>query len=47
MSGFITKPEVESNKTFIVETWGADFFDACLQAEGKTFLGLLVELGRI
>ena len=47
MSGFITKVEVEANKDFIVETWGEDFYIACLQAEGKTFLGLLAELGKI
>lgn len=47
MSGFITKTECEANRDFIIETWGADFYEACLQAEGKTFLGLLAEFGRI
>ncbi len=47
MSGFITKAECEAHRNWIVETWGQDFFDACLISEGKTFLGLLVEMGRI
>lgn len=47
MSGFITKAEVIANETFIVETWGRDFFEICLVSEGKTFLGLLVEFGKI
>ena len=47
MSGFITKKEVESNREFIVATFGKDFYDACLAAEGQTFLGLLVRFGKI
>ena len=45
MSGFITKVEVEANEEMIVETWGREFFNACLQAEGETFLSLLVKFG--
>jgi len=47
MAGFITKAEVEANREYIVTTWGKDFYDVCLVSEGKTFLGLLVEFGRI
>lgn len=47
MSGFITKIEVEANKEFIVASYGVEFYDACLQAEGQTFLGLLMKLGKI
>lgn len=47
MSGFITKPEVEANAEFIIETWGQAFYDACLQAEGETFLGLLTRFNGI
>jgi len=47
MSGFITKTEVAANENFIVETWGREFFEVCLESEGKTFLGLLAECGKI
>lgn len=47
MSGFITKPEVEANRDFIVEAYGAEFYDACLVAEGTTFLALLVRHGKL
>ena len=47
MSGFITKIECEANRDFIVETWGAEFYAACLASEGKTFLGLLAEFNKI
>ena len=47
MSGFITKPEVIANEAMIVETWGRDFFVACLGAEGETFLSMLVRHGKI
>ena len=47
MNGFITKTEVEQNKEFIVETWGLDFFNICMKSEGKTFLGILAEYGKI
>lgn len=47
MSGFITKIEIEANKEFIVTTYGIEFYDACLAAEGQTFLGLLIKLGKI
>jgi len=48
MQGFITKREVEDNQEFIIEQYGRDFFDACLAAdEGSTFLGLLIEYGKI
>jgi len=47
MAGFICKPEVEANRDFIVQTWGAEFYAACLQAEGETFLSLLVKYNKI
>jgi hypothetical protein len=47
MSGFITKVEVKANADYIISTWGKDFYDLCLRSEGKTFLGLLVECGKI
>ena len=47
MSGFITKIELEQNRDWVVETYGQDFYDACLTAEGETFLGMLVKCGKI
>jgi hypothetical protein len=47
MSGFITKAECVENRQFIVDTWGLPFYNACLEAEGQTFLGLLIEKGLI
>jgi len=47
MSGFITKPEVESNREMICETWGVEFYEACLKAEGTTFLSMLMKHGKI
>jgi hypothetical protein len=47
MSGFITKTECEANRNFIIETWGIEFFEICMESEGKTFLGLLSECGKI
>ncbi len=43
MSGFITKTEVEANAKLIIEAWGREFYMACLEAEGETFLGLLTK----
>ena len=47
MSGFITKIELEQNRDWVVETYGQDFYDACLMAEGETFLGMLIKYGKI
>jgi len=47
MSGFITKVECEANREFLVDTYGEDFYTACLAAEGTTFLALLMEHGKI
>ena len=47
MSGFITKVECEAQRAYIIVTWGFAFYDACLAAEGKTFLSLLNEWGGI
>ena len=47
MSGFITKVEVEKNKKFIVETYGAAFYEACLLCEGETFLGMLIKHNKV
>jgi len=47
MSGQITKTECIANREFIQATWGDEFYAACLISEGKTFLGLLIELGKI
>jgi hypothetical protein len=47
MSGFITEPEVIANKQFIMENYGKDFFAACLEATGTTFLALLCKHGKI
>jgi hypothetical protein len=47
MSGFITKVEVEANRDLIIEAWGLDFYNACLKAEGETFLSLLAKLNKI
>ena len=45
MGGFITKKEVEENRDFILDTWGEAVYNACMHAEGKTFLSVLVEMG--
>jgi hypothetical protein len=45
MGGFITKAEVEANRQFIVDTWGERVYNACMNAEGSTFLAVLVECG--
>ena len=48
MSGFITQVEVKQNQQLIIETWGEEFYLACLSAEdGTTFLGLLMSYGKI
>lgn len=47
MSGFITKPEVKANEAWIRDNYGDEFYAACLEAEGETFLGLLVKHGKI
>lgn len=47
MSGFITKKEVQENRQFIIESYGVEFYNACLKAEGQTFLGLLIQWGKI
>lgn len=47
MSGFITKIEVQDNRDYIVSTWGEEFYAACLQAEGETFLSLLIKFNKI
>ena len=47
MSGFITKIEVQENREWMVETYGQEFYDACLLAEGQTFLGMLVKYHKI
>lgn len=47
MSGFITKKEVQENREFIVDTYGKAFYNACLKAEGETFLSMLVKWGKI
>lgn len=47
MSGFITKPEVIGNRELIVEFYGESFYNACLEAEGETYLSLLVKHGKI
>jgi len=48
MAGFITKTEVEVNAQYIKDTYGDDFYAACLAApEGSTFLGLLIAHGKI
>jgi len=47
MSGFITKTECEEKRDYIVETWGVEFYDACLNAVGETFLSLLIKHGKI
>lgn len=47
MSGFITKPELEQNHDWVVETYGQEFYDACMNAEGETFLGMLMRFGKI
>ncbi len=47
MAGFICKPEVEANRDFIVQAYGIEFYVACLEAEGETFLSLLVKHKKI
>lgn len=47
MSGFITKVECEANKQFIIDTWGEEFYNKCLDCVGQTFLGLLCAEGKI
>ena len=39
--------EVIENAEFIIENYGVLFYLACLNAQGKTFLGLLVEFHKI
>ena len=47
MSGFITKKEIQENRQYIIDTYGEAFYNECLNAEGETFLGLLVKFGKI
>jgi len=47
MSGFIQKAEVIQCRKHIVATWGEDFYNACLEAEGTSFLSMLVKHGKI
>jgi hypothetical protein len=47
MSGFITKTECQKNRQYIIDTWGEAFYNACLEAEGETFLSLLISWGLI
>jgi len=48
MAGFITKTEVLKNRELIIQQWGKEFYDACLEApEGTTFLGLLIIFEKI
>ena len=47
MSGFITKKEVIENSEIIIDIYGVVFYTACLQAEGTTFLSMLVKFGKI
>lgn len=48
MAGFITRNEVSANEQYIRDTYGDEFFQACMEAEeGTTFLGLLVQHGKL
>ena len=47
MSGFITKVEIENNAELVKELYGQDVYEAALNSEGETFLGLLAKLGKI
>ena len=47
MSGFITKVEIEENKSFIIDKYGEEFYNACLKAEGETFLSMLIKWEKI
>jgi hypothetical protein len=48
MGGFITKTEIESEKDFILDTYGQDVYNACMEAEeNETFLGILIKLEKI
>lgn len=48
MSGFITKNEVIENAELVKELYGADVYEAALNApEGSTFLGLLASMGKV
>lgn len=47
MGGFITIAEVQENKDFIIDKYGEAFYNECIEAEGETFLGMLVKLGKI
>jgi hypothetical protein len=47
MARFICKPEGEANRDFIVQSYGIEFYVACLHAEGQTFLSLLVKHKKI
>lgn len=47
MSGFITKKEVQENRQYIIDTYGEAFYNACIEAEGQTFLAMLVQWGKI
>ena len=48
MSGFIVKANLIENKELVVELYGIDVFNRCMVAgENETFLGILIEMGRI
>lgn len=47
MSGFITKKELQENRDWVVDTYGIEFYNACMQAIGETFLGMLVKHNKI
>ena len=50
MGGFITKPELVQEKQWIVDTYGQDFFDACMALDDSqqvTFLDMLKQWGKI
>lgn len=47
MGGFITKRTVVIHTRYIVVNYGLLFYYYCLTSKNKTFLGLLVEKGKI
>ena len=48
MSGFIVKANLIENKELVVELYGIDVFNRCMVAsDNETFLGILIEMGRI
>jgi len=48
MAGFIVKENIIANKALVIELWGIEVFEACLNAdENVTFLAILIKMKKI